>query len=397
MIAMTFEVNKKLNIIIAGYIVGGPLGGLVWHHLQYVLGLHKMRHQVLFVEDSDNYPSCYHPQTHELTTDPSYGLGFIQKVFTQYGLQENWAYYNYHTKIWHGRTSSQVRSCTERADIFINLSGVNPLREMFMNIPVRVLLDTDPAFTQIRHLTEPSAMANARRHTHFFSFGENIGKPHCTIPDDGLHWQPARQPVVFDVWKNTPGNKNAKWTTVMQWDSYKVREYQGEVFGMKSSSFDDYFSLPQKHNESFELAIGSATAPKEKLIGYGWNIADPLSITFSPATYQQYIQQSKGEWSIAKHGYVVTNSGWFSERSTGYLSSGRPVVVQETGFSEIIETGRGLFSFASPAEAVAAIEEVNHNYAAHCNWAREIAEEYFRFDKVLSALLQTCQMPVPIN
>jgi hypothetical protein len=199
------------------------------------------------------------------------------------------------------------------------------------------------------------------------------------------------------AWNYSTGNKNAKWTTVMQWDSYKVREYNGQVFCMKSSSFNDYFSLPQKINETFELAIGSAPAPKEKLIANGWNIADPLSVTLSPVTYQQYIQQSKGEWSIAKHGYVSTNSGWFSERTTGYLASGRPVVVQETGFSEFIETGRGLFSFTSPAEAVVAIEEVNHNYAAHCKWAREIAEEYFRFDKVLNALLLYCQTPGPIN
>jgi hypothetical protein len=240
-------------------------------------------------------------------------------------------------------------------------------------------------------------MANARNHTQFFSFGENIGKPHCTIPDDGFQWQHTRQPVVLDAWSYTLGNKNAKWTTVMQWDSYKVREYNGQSFGMKSSSFDDYFSLPQRVKETFELAIGSATAPKDKLSKAGWHTADPLSITLNPGTYQQYIRQSKGEWSIAKHGYVISNSGWFSERSTGYLASGRPVVVQETGFSDVIEKGRGLFSFTSPEEAVAAIEEVNHNYASHCKWAREVAEEYFRFDKVLAALLQNCQMPVSIH
>jgi len=166
---------------------------------------------------------------------------------------------------------------------------------------------------------------------------------------------------------------------------------------MKSASFDHYLALPQKVNDKFELAIGSTTAPKGKLAEAGWQTTDPLSVTLSPDTYQQYIQQSKGEWSIAKQGYAYSNSGWFSERSTGYLASGRPVVVQETGFSEFIETGRGLFSFTSPAEAVIAIEEVNHNYAAHCKWAREISEEYFRFDKVLNALLLYCQTPVVIK
>ncbi|MEO6549925.1 MAG: hypothetical protein ABIN94_18120, partial [Ferruginibacter sp.] len=130
--------------------------------------------------------------------------------------------------------------------------------------------------------------------------------------------------------------------------------------------------------------------PREKLLKAGWQLADPLAITLTPESFQQYLRNSKGEWSIAKQGYVSSNSGWFSERSCGYLCSGRPVVVQDTGFSEIINTGRGLFAFKTPSEVLTAINEINGNYAAHCRWARELAEEYFRSDKVLSTLLQNC-------
>jgi hypothetical protein len=394
---MKFETNIKYKIVIAGYIVGGPLGGLVWHHLQYVVGLHAMGHQVLFVEDSDDYPSCYNPQTNQLSTDPSYGLTFINSVFSQYGLQHHWAYYSQHHNQWYGVNEKEVNDFIKKADIFLNLSGVNPLHQILLRIPIRVFIDTDPVFTQIRHLEEPAAFDRARQHTHFFTYGENFGKANCNIPDDGLAWQPTRQPVFLNAWNYSAGNKAAKWTTIMQWDSYKVREYNGQVFGMKSASFNVYFTLPQTINEAFELAIGSATAPREKLAEGGWDITDPISVTISPDTYQRYIQQSKGEWSIAKQGYVISNSGWFSERSTGYLATGRPVVVQDTGFSEVIKTGRGLFSFTSQSEAVAAIEEVNDNYETHCKWAREVAEEYFRFDKVLSTLLQNCQTAVPIH
>jgi hypothetical protein len=41
-----------MRIVVSGYIVRGPYGGLVWHHLQYVLGLKKLGHEVLFLEDS---------------------------------------------------------------------------------------------------------------------------------------------------------------------------------------------------------------------------------------------------------------------------------------------------------------------------------------------------------
>ena len=89
----------------------------------------------------------------------------------------------------------------------------------------------------------------------------------------------------------------------------------------------------------------------------------------------------------AKQGYVVSKSGWFSERSTDYLAMGRPVVVQDTGFSKVIETGKGLLAFTSLDEAVEAINEVNGNYAQHCQWAKEITETFFRSDIVLSSML----------
>ena len=391
---MSFHSSPK-NIIIAGFVIGGPLGGFVWHHLQYVVGLHLMGHNVLFVEDSGDHATCYNPLTHEVTTNPTYGLTFINNVMLQFGLQNQWAYYNKHQDQWLGNDEKKVKEFINKADVFLNLSGVNPLRDDFLVIPVRVFIDTDPVFSQIRNIQETAAFDCAMKHTHFFTYGENFGKPDCGIPDDGFAWQPTRQPVLTDAWHYTPGNKAAKWTTIMQWDSYKVREYNGQVYGMKSASFGTYSSLPSIINETFELAIGSASAPLEKLTKEGWQIADPISVSITPIHYQQYIQQSKGEWSIAKNGYAATNCGWFSERSTCYLASGRPVVVQSTGFSEIFETGRGLFSFTSLSDAVAAIEQINYDYEGHCRWAREIAEEYFRFDRVLSALLENCLTTVP--
>jgi hypothetical protein len=105
-------------------------------------------------------------------------------------------------------------------------------------------------------------------------------------------------------------------------------------------------------------------------------------------TYETYIRESKAELSVAKHGYVVIGSGWFSERSVTYLAMGRPVVVQETGFSDWLQRNGGVLSFSSPDEARDAINDVAARYEFHCRKAREIAEEYFGSDKVLSLLLE---------
>lgn len=379
--------SARLRIVLGGYIVGGPLGGLVWHHLQYVLGFHKMGHDVIFIEDSNDYLSCYDPKKDQISNDPAYGLRFIANVFSCFSISDKWAYYNAHTDQWFGMTREKIKAFCDTADVFLNLSGITPIREFLQKIPVRIFVDTDPVFTQIRHLTDAFAMESAKKHNQFFSFGENFGNNSCSIPDDQFAWQPTRQPVVMELWQSPYGNKNNPWTTVMQWDSYKIREYNGRTFGMKSASFDPYIKLPQLTSDRFELAIGSDTASKEKLLQGGWQLRNPLLITETPESYQNYIESSKGEWSIAKHGYVSSCSGWFSERSTCYLASGRPVIVQDTGFSDFFETGRGLLSFNNPDEALDCIETVNRNYTKHCEAASSIALEYFDHKKVLGQLL----------
>ena len=70
-----------MNIIVLGYIVRGPLGGLAWHHLQYVIGLSNLGHNVFYFEDSDDYPSCYDPGRNLIGTHPDYGIGFASGTF----------------------------------------------------------------------------------------------------------------------------------------------------------------------------------------------------------------------------------------------------------------------------------------------------------------------------
>jgi hypothetical protein len=112
-----------------------------------------------------------------------------------------------------------------------------------------------------------------------------------------------------------------------------------------------YLELPAKLGPLFELAVGSATAPREMLRAKGWVMSDALEATRDPWTYQRYIQGSRAEFGVAKQGYVVSRSGWFSERSAAYLASGRPVVVQETGFSDWLRTDGGVVPFTTPGRS----------------------------------------------
>jgi hypothetical protein len=380
--------SERLRIVVLGYIVRGPLGGLAWHHLQYVLGLARLGHDVYFIEDSDDYASCYDPARDLVDTDPTYGLNFITHAFAQLDLHNRWAYHDAHASRWHGPAATRALDICAAADLLLNLSGVNPLRDWALNIRARAFVDTDPAFTQIRHLTDAAARALAAQHTAFFTFAENIRRDDCLVPADGFAWQPTRQPVVLDAWPLTPGRDGGMWTTVMQWDSYRALEYAGRLYGMKSESFAQYVELPARAGHVFELALGSASAPRALLREKGWTLRDPLEVTRDPWTYQRYLQESKAEWSVAKHGYVASRSGWFSERSAAYLASGRPVLTQQTGFSEWLPTGAGLLAFSTPDEACDGIQEINRRYDFHCRAARRTAADFFDARRVLSSLIE---------
>jgi hypothetical protein len=387
--------SSRLRIVVLGYIVRGPLGGLVWHHLQYLMGLTALGHDVYFAEDSGDSPwCCYDPTRHVTDANPTYGLRFAERVFGRAGLGDRWAYYDAHTSRWLGSGADRVLEVCRSADLLLNLSAVNPLRPWFMQIPGRALVDTDPVFTQVRHLTDPAARRLARQHTSFFTFAANIGSARCAVPDDGLPWHATRQPIVLNAWPVTPGPRDGKFTTVMQWDSYAAREYNGVRYGMKSDSFGPYLDLPEKTGPIFELAVGGANA-SDLLRAHGWAVRNPLEPTRDPWSYQRYIQQSKAEFSIAKHGYVVTRSGWFSERSAAYLASGRPALLQETGFSDWLPTGAGVIAFASPAEALAGIEAIRSRYESHGRAARAVIEAYFDARHVLPPLIERALSGAP--
>jgi hypothetical protein len=165
---------------------------------------------------------------------------------------------------------------------------------------------------------------------------------------------------------------------------------------MKSESFGSFTALPQRLGGMFEIAIRGRTAPLSALRKAGWGIADINTVSHDPWTYQSFIQASKAEFGIAKQGYVVTRSGWFSERSTGYLASGRPVLAQDTGFPECLPCGKGLLAFRSPEDVVDAVARVESDYDLHCRAARKLAVEHFSASRVLPPLIEAA-MTAPVS
>jgi hypothetical protein len=184
----------------------------------------------------------------------------------------------------------------------------------------------------------------------------------------------------------------------MNWSSYDTLTYHNRRYGQKGAEFMKFVELPQRvFPTPLEVALYkprlkssrnfAVSVPLDILESSGWKIVDASEVCPDFYTYRRYIHQSKAEWSVAKGGYVEGRSGWFSCRSACYLAAGRPVIVQDTGFSKVVPAGEGVIAFSTFDEAEAGIRAIEANYQRHAKAAQDIAEAYFDSDKVLSRLL----------
>jgi hypothetical protein len=166
--------------------------------------------------------------------------------------------------------------------------------------------------------------------------------------------------------------------------------YEEEYYGGKRKEFLRLLRLPRDSGQPIELALCIGSEDSEDaalLVGNNWVLHDPYLYAGDPFSYREFVQHSRAEFSVAKSGYVKCNSGWVSDRTAAYLASGKPALVQSTGFEGRLPTDRGLITFRTPDEAMAGIDAINRDYAGHCRAARRIAEEYFDSGIVLRRLL----------
>jgi hypothetical protein len=178
----------------------------------------------------------------------------------------------------------------------------------------------------------------------------------------------------------------------MTWNNFgKPIEHGGVTYGTKEREFVAVEDMPRRVNAKLEVASGGSP-PIERWRELGWSVVDSHTISATPDSYRHYLQGSRGEFSVAKNVYVATRSGWFSCRSICYLAAGRPVVVQDTGFSELIPCGEGLHAFSTPEQAVAGLSAVEDDYARHSAAARRVAEQHFDARLVLADLLNHVEL-----
>jgi hypothetical protein len=380
----------KGKIIVFGILFWYPLAGVTFQFLHYLLGLRRLGYDPYYIEDSGRW--IYDPQLNDLSPDASGNITAVLPMLQSHGFADRWAFRgNYPDGKCYGMTEPQILQLYKDADAFLNVTGAQELREEHMACPRRVYVETDPVAAQIKIAQgNQETIAALSAHQVHFSFGENFGAPDCKVPLKHFNWITTRQPVILDLWRNSCPADGRPYTTIATWENKgKDIVYDGETYyWSKDREFMKIIGLPRRRAARFELAVGQDEKVQRILRDNGWGWVDSIEISRDLERYRHYILESRGEFTVAKDQNIRLRSGWFSDRSACYLAAGRPVITQETGFSNCLPTGRGLFAFQTIEDALAAVDAIESDYEGNCRAAREIAQEYFAAEKVLAKLMQ---------
>src|SRR5262245_1777299 len=355
-------------------------GGHAMYVMQWLRGLERLGHRVVFIEFLKEHPgetgqavieyfrdvisAWWHPEYSALLVEPT--------LESLYGID-----------------AKQVSRFARDAAAMISLAA-HYRRQPFPlidQIRPRILIEQDPGYTHLWAAGGDPAEIYGEQDV-YFTVGGNIGSARSSLPTLGIRWRPTWNPLVLDWWAAVRPITRDRFTTTADWRSYGYLEFEGKVLGPKAEEFRKFIQLPALARERIEIAL--QIDPHDRDLGllreHGWRIEKPELVS-TPEKYRDYIAASAGEFSCVKGGYAGTRGGWFSDRSACYLAAGRPVVLQATGFADLLPTGQGLFSVTSVEEAAEAIRCIRRDYASHSRGAREIARAHFDSDRIIAALL----------
>ncbi len=373
-------------VAVAGSLAQRPgRGGHAWVFLQYLLGFRRLGYDVLFLDRlaAEMYPAGE-------TFPPAEPVEWLRETMAAHGLGEDYCLLleGNGSRESVGLSRAEALERVRRSTVLIDVMGFLGDDELLAAAPRRVFLDIDPGFPQIWQ--ELGLHRSFGDHDAYATVGLRVGREGSRVPTCGVEWVPTPPPVVLGEWRRTaPGEA---WTSIATWRGpFGPVEFEGETFGLRAHQMRRFAELPAVTGAPLELALDidpADAADSELLREGGWRLVPPADAAGSPDAYRRYLQGSRGEVGVAKDIYVRSRGGWLSDRSVAYLAGGKPVLAQATGFELEVETSAGLLAFTSPAEAAAALAEVEADYDRHSDAARELAAERFGSDRVLSELLE---------
>jgi hypothetical protein len=356
-------------------------GGSLWVRLQYLLGLRRLGIDAYWVD------RLAPPDPRRNPHSADYLAHRFRRFAEDFGFEDRYCIVYDGGERHFGMDERQLGETIERADLLLNVAGRLEPGDPLLGVRRRAFLDVDPGFTQMWALQTDMHL---ERHDVFFTIGQNVGGQGFTVPAGDVDWQPTLPPVVLEQWPARTDPARERIGTVADWRGSQETLFEGVWHSGKREEFLGFLRVPVESGIEIELALLVGQEDYEDLgllLRHGWRVLDPYAHAGDPHSYRELIQSSRAEFSVAKQGYVRTRSGWISDRTACFLASGKPAIVQSTGFEHRLPTGTGLLAFSTIAEAIEALHQVRDDYERHAHAARRLAEEHFDSDVVLASLL----------
>jgi hypothetical protein len=380
------------RLVVWGLLASLPFGGMTWQALHHLAGLRRLGFDVWYVEDSDRYVRS--TVDYSKTTDYAANVDHLARFMDRLALGDRWVFRPPGSSdgCCGARDLVGLAELYRETDAVINVCGAQELRSKHSDIRCLIYIQTDPVADQVAVANgDEGKIRELDAYDYLFTYGGNLGAPDCLVPAERHSWLTTVPPVCTDWWQTagTPPAGTAL-TTIARWrHERKDVTWQNESWHWsKDLEFRRFIGVASRSPLPLELATLAISEEEiAELRSHGWRTIRASTIN-DPDDYFAYIRSSLGELTAVKEQYVRPRSGWFSDRSVCYLAAGRPVIMQDTGFSNFLPTGEGLLAFSTSDEAVDAIESVAGAYERHAAAASEIAREFFDAERVLSQVLK---------
>lgn len=394
---MTVVAVAPLNV--ASFPEGG---GHFWVYMQYVEGLRALGCDVYWIE---RIRPRRNPRENEALA------ATFRERMERFGLRDRAILYGLRRTPTGGLarrflvgSAEALERAAERTELLLNFDYTLPDEEL-RRFRRTALVDIDPGLLQ--HWITVGELEVAR-HDLYFTIGETVGRPGARIPDCGLPWVRIRPPVSLEQWPCALDPAADALTTVSSWwggsgrGEWVTTEGGGFYENNKRVTFLEFVGLPGRVDQPLELALdlGSGRGDardRAVLEAHGWLIRHAREVAGGAEAYRRYIQSSRGEFACVKPSCIRLQNAWISDRTICYLASGKPAIVQDTGPSDYLPNGEGLFRFSTLDEAAEAVASVNRAYVRHCRAARELAETYFESKAILGRMLDSAAKPPDVR
>ena len=129
------KMSRKLRLVVLGMMGRCPFGGQTWLYLNWLRGLHKLGHEVWYVEDDTVWP--YDPERNSVTDDCSYAVRHIAGCMERRACRIPGPFVRpTGAGECYGITSSKLDELYRTCDALLNVVGATDLREEHLARPL---------------------------------------------------------------------------------------------------------------------------------------------------------------------------------------------------------------------------------------------------------------------